>query len=214
MSTEPVWILDDDSSIRWVLQKALMTAKIECASFEKPHDLLLQLDSGHTPQVIISDIKMPGMDGITLLDEVHAKYPELPIIIMTAHSDLDSAVNAYQHGAYEYLPKPFDITDAVALTERALLHAKEQNSKTPNEAPQIAAEIIGAAPAIWRPRAAARSGLCRRGDDGLIQPGVCDVSWSDHRRDSRNSCQGFGGAKGDVRAENDLGRVDWHHEPD
>ncbi len=148
MNYEPVWILDDDSSIRWVLQKALMTANIECCSFAQPHDLLLQLESAPAPQVIISDIKMPGMDGITLLDEIHSKYPELPVIIMTAHSDLDSAVNAYQHGAYEYLPKPFDITEAVALTERALSHAKEQSKKAEPDAPKIATDIIGAAPAM------------------------------------------------------------------
>ena len=148
MSYEPVWILDDDSSIRWVLQKALMTSNIECCSFAQPHDLLLQLESAPTPQVIISDIKMPGMDGITLLDEIHNKYPELPVIIMTAHSDLDSAVNAYQHGAYEYLPKPFDITEAVALTERALSHAKEQNKKAEPVTPKIETDIIGAAPAM------------------------------------------------------------------
>jgi two-component system, NtrC family, nitrogen regulation response regulator GlnG len=148
MSYEPVWILDDDSSIRWVLQKALMTSNIECCSFAQPHDLLLQLESAPAPQVIISDIKMPGMDGITLLDEIHNKYPELPVIIMTAHSDLDSAVNAYQHGAYEYLPKPFDITEAVALTERALSHAKEQNKKAEPVTPKIETDIIGAAPAM------------------------------------------------------------------
>lgn len=148
MNSEPVWILDDDSSIRWVLQKALMKANIECCSFAKPHDLLLQLEAGQAPQVIISDIRMPEMDGITLLDEVHEKHPELPVIIMTAHSDLDSAVNAYQHGAYEYLPKPFDITDAVALAQRALTHAQEQSKQAVTEEPRIETEIIGAAPAM------------------------------------------------------------------
>ena len=113
MTNESVWIVDDDSSIRWVLQKALQAADISCLSFENPEDLLLQLQSGQAPEVIISDIRMPQMDGMTLLNEVHASHPMLPVIIMTAHSDLDSAVNAYQKGAFEYLPKPFDIDEAV-----------------------------------------------------------------------------------------------------
>lgn len=96
MTNESVWIVDDDSSIRWVLQKALQAADISCLSFENPEDLLLQLQSGQAPEVIISDIRMPQMDGMTLLNEVHTSHPMLPVIIMTAHSDLDSAVNAYQ----------------------------------------------------------------------------------------------------------------------
>jgi len=148
MNNEPVWIIDDDDSIRWVLQKALMTAKIECCSFANPHDLLLQLNSGGTPQVIISDIKMPEMDGLTLLDKIHELHPDLPVIIMTAHSDLDSAVNAYQNGAFEYLPKPFDIAEAVNLTQKALQHVKENTSKRRRAEPVLESEIIGAAPAM------------------------------------------------------------------
>jgi len=148
MNNEAVWILDDDSSIRWVLQKALKTADIESCCFENPHDLLLQLRSGQVPEVIISDVKMPQMDGITLLNEVHSHYPELPVIIMTAHSDLDSAVNAYQSGAFEYLPKPFDITEAVGLTERALAHVKEQTKVEQPSPTSLSSEIIGAAPAM------------------------------------------------------------------
>jgi two-component system nitrogen regulation response regulator GlnG len=148
MNNEAVWILDDDSSIRWVLQKALKTADIESCCFENPHDLLLQLRSGQVPEVIISDVKMPQMDGITLLNEVHSHFPELPVIIMTAHSDLDSAVNAYQSGAFEYLPKPFDITEAVGLTERALAHVKEQTKAQQPSPTSLSSEIIGAAPAM------------------------------------------------------------------
>ena len=109
MSTEPVWIVDDDSSIRWVLQKALQAASIPCFSFENPEDLLLQLQTDQPPEVIVSDIRMPQMDGMALLEEVHKRYPNIPVIIMTAHSDLDSAVNAYQSGAFEYLPKPLSL---------------------------------------------------------------------------------------------------------
>ena len=148
MTNESVWIVDDDSSIRWVLQKALQAANIGCLSFENPQDLLLQLQSGQAPEVIISDIRMPQMDGMTLLNEVHVSHPMLPVIIMTAHSDLDSAVNAYQKGAFEYLPKPFDIDEAVTLTQRALAHAREQ-SRTQQAVPdESTPEIIGEAPAM------------------------------------------------------------------
>ncbi len=148
MNNESVWIVDDDSSIRWVLQKALQAASISCCSFDNANDLLRQLNSGQAPEVIISDIRMPEMDGMTLLEEVHRTHPSIPVIIMTAHSDLDSAVNAYQSGAFEYLPKPFDIDEAVTLSQRALTHTREQSRQ--RHAPQIEpeTEIIGEAPAM------------------------------------------------------------------
>lgn len=145
---EPVWIVDDDSSIRWVLQKALQAAKIACVSFENPEDVLLQIESGQSPQVIISDVRMPQMDGMSLLKQVHEHLPDLPVIIMTAHSDLDSAVNAYKGGAFEYLPKPFDVDDAITLTKRAIEHAKEQSKLRRTEVQNPASEIIGEAPAM------------------------------------------------------------------
>ncbi|MDN3653714.1 nitrogen regulation protein NR(I) [Thalassotalea ponticola] len=148
MQAEQVWIVDDDSSIRWVLEKALQNADINCASFSNADDILRALDYDQ-PQVIISDIRMPNMDGMTLLARINEQFPNLPVIIMTAHSDLDSAVNAYQGGAFEYLPKPFDIDDAIALTQRALDHAKEQRarrSKSAQSAPSVG--IIGEAPAM------------------------------------------------------------------
>ena len=148
MTNESVWIVDDDSSIRWVLQKALQAADISCLSFENPEDLLLQLQSGQAPEVIISDIRMPQMDGMTLLNEVHSSHPMLPVIIMTAHSDLDSAVNAYQKGAFEYLPKPFDIDEAVTLTQRALAHSREQSNVSKAQPEDVVTEIIGEAPAM------------------------------------------------------------------
>lgn len=148
MSAEPVWIVDDDSSIRWVLQKALQAAKIPCFSFENPEDLLLQLNSGQAPQVIVSDIRMPQMDGMSLLQEVHKSFPDIPVIIMTAHSDLDSAVNAYQSGAFEYLPKPFDIDEAVGLVQRALAHVREQVTQKQQPEMTPVTEIIGEAPAM------------------------------------------------------------------
>ncbi|MFT5676854.1 MAG: two-component system nitrogen regulation response regulator GlnG, partial [Paraglaciecola sp.] len=148
MSAEPVWIVDDDSSIRWVLQKALQTANIECFCFENPQDLLLQLQSGQQPEVIVSDIRMPQMDGITLLSEVNKNFPEIPVIIITAHSDLDSAVSAYKKGAFEYLPKPFDIHEAVSLVQRALSHVRAQSKKSNIPELANATEIIGEAPAM------------------------------------------------------------------
>lgn len=148
MNIEQVWIVDDDSSIRWVLEKALSGASITSASFERPEDLLVALEH-QQPEVIISDIKMPNIDGITLLGKISDQFPNLPVIIMTAHSDLDSAVNAYQSGAFEYLPKPFDTDEAISLTKRALTHSREQKAKRKEtiEIPDSVG-IIGAAPAM------------------------------------------------------------------
>lgn len=143
-----VWIIDDDRSIRWVLEKALTGAGIEAQVFDSGDSALNQLNR-EAPDAIISDIRMPGIDGLALLSNLHANHPQIPIIIMTAHSDLDSAVAAYQGGAFEYLPKPFDVDEAVAVTQRALAHAQEQ--KTDSGAVtnlQVNTEIIGEAPAM------------------------------------------------------------------
>jgi two-component system nitrogen regulation response regulator GlnG len=148
MTTEQIWIVDDDSSIRWVLEKALTNANFSVGSFHNPEDLLVALEHSQ-PEIIISDIRMPNIDGMTLLNRVHGNFPHLPVIIMTAHSDLDSAVNAYQGGAFEYLPKPFDIDDAVSLAQRALTHAKELSAKKKTDIPLATnVGIIGAAPAM------------------------------------------------------------------
>lgn len=142
------WIVDDDHAIRWVLERTLKAENIEYASFHDGECLWQQLLI-EQPEVIISDVRMPGIDGIALMERIHARFPLIPIIIMTAHSDLDSAVNAYQSGAFEYLPKPFDIHEATALIKRAISHSIElkQKKKKPEE---IAAsqEIIGEAPAM------------------------------------------------------------------
>ncbi len=142
-----VWIVDDDSSIRWVLEKALNQAQIDNASFENADALMARLRE-EQPDVIISDIRMPGTDGLELLTLLSEQHPDLPVIITTAHSDLDSAVESYQRGAFEYLPKPFDIDEVVALTERALAQAREQRGEVtaPEALPQT--EIIGEAPAM------------------------------------------------------------------
>jgi two-component system nitrogen regulation response regulator GlnG len=148
MITEQVWIVDDDSSIRWVLEKAFSSANITSASFESAQNVLIALDHDQ-PEIIISDIRMPDIDGMELLEKISKAHPHIPVIIMTAHSDLDSAVNAYQGGAFEYLPKPFDMDEAVSLAKRALTHSREQNAKNQQKdnAP-LTAGLIGEAPAM------------------------------------------------------------------
>ncbi len=123
-----IWVIDDDRSIRWVLEKALTRAGIAVKSFDSAQGierLLLK----QQPQAIVSDIRMPGIDGLELLERIRQKYPDLPVIIMTAHSDLDSAVSAYQGGAFEYLPKPFDVDTAVELVQRAVAHAGNREER-------------------------------------------------------------------------------------
>lgn len=116
---KPIWIVDDDESIRWVLEKALARENLATRSFSNVRDAVAALDSG-MPQVLVSDIRMPGESGLELLQIVKARYPGLPVIVMTAFSDLDSAVAAFQGGAFEYLAKPFDLDKAVELIRRAL----------------------------------------------------------------------------------------------
>ena len=139
-------IIDDDESIRWVLEKALTKNAISCQSIADGSELLPLIPS-LAPRVIISDIRMPNSDGIELLKRVQEQYPKLPVIIITAHSDLQSAVSAYQGGAFEYLPKPFDLEDAVSIVQRAL--EQSQDTKESEFKPVSALpDIIGEAPAM------------------------------------------------------------------
>jgi len=142
-----VWIIDDDKSIRWVLEKALQQSGISTESFESGDKALTQIQHSR-PDAIISDVRMPGTDGLALLANLNKAHPSLPIIIMTAHSDLESAVSAYQGGAFEYLPKPFDVDEAVAVTQRALARASEQQEDIAAPEPIMDTEIIGEAPAM------------------------------------------------------------------
>ncbi len=152
---ETVWIIDDDKSIRWVVEKALQKAAINTRSFSGALELLSALQNG-TPDALITDIRMPGIDGLELLEKVQLSHPELPVIVMTAHSDLESAVSAFHGGAFEYLPKPFDIKEIVDLAHRACIHSRQQqeralaaNSASLELASQeTTPEIIGAAPAM------------------------------------------------------------------
>ncbi len=142
-----VWIVDDDRSIRWVLEKALQQEGMEPVSFDNADTALSRLQR-QCPDVLISDIRMPGSSGLDLLAAAREQYPNLPVIIMTAHSDLDSAVASYQGGAFEYLPKPFDVDEAVALVRRALAHTREQEALAPEQELGRTPEIIGEAPAM------------------------------------------------------------------
>ena len=146
-SRETVWVIDDDRSIRWVLERALRQEGMEVTSFESGRGVLEQLAS-ESPDVIISDIRMPDTDGLQLLDQIGSRCPGLPVIIMTAYSDLDSTVAAYQGGAFDYLSKPFDVDAAVALVHRAV---DQTAHKAPEEEPTgevQAREIIGSAQAM------------------------------------------------------------------
>jgi two-component system nitrogen regulation response regulator GlnG len=141
-----VWIVDDDPSVRWVLEKALKQANIETRSFERAEHLLEAIDED-TPDVLITDVRMPGMSGIALLERLRGTLPDLPIIVITAHSDLENAVAAYKGGAFEYLPKPFDIDEAVELVRKAA-RANGKTSDEPASEPGAIASMIGQAPAM------------------------------------------------------------------
>ncbi len=143
MSKDTVWVVDDDRSIRWVLEKAFKQADMEVKSYEQADSVLKALNSTQ-PDAIISDIRMPGMDGLELLSRIHSRFPDLPVIIITAHTDLDAAVSAYQGGAFEYLPKPFDVDEAVELTRRAVKHHRELGADKQAELSEDM-EIIGEA---------------------------------------------------------------------
>ena len=142
---KPIWIVDDDQSIRFVLEKALTREEFAVRSFTNSRDVLAALEDDE-PQVLVSDIRMPGGSGIELLNKIKAKHRDLPVIIMTAYSDLDSAVSAFQGGAFDYLPKPFDVPKAVDLIRRAV---EESLQESTSDAPAAQVpEMLGQAPAM------------------------------------------------------------------
>jgi two-component system, NtrC family, nitrogen regulation response regulator GlnG len=146
---KPIWIVDDDQSIRFVLEKALLREDLPTRSFTNPREVLAALEVATEedgPQIMVSDIRMPGGSGLELLDKVKEKLPGLPVIIMTAFSDLDSAVSAFQGGAFEYLPKPFDLPKAVELIRRAV--EESQREEVAEERMAAAPEMLGQAPAM------------------------------------------------------------------
>ena len=142
---KPIWIVDDDESIRWVLEKALARENLATRSFSNARDAMEALKDS-APQVLVSDIRMPGESGLELLQTIKAKHPGLPVIIITAFSDLDSAVAAFQGGAFEYLAKPFDIDKAVELIRRAMEESLRETSVEYDSA--NTPEILGQAPAM------------------------------------------------------------------
>lgn len=150
---KPIWIVDDDPSIRFVLEKALARENLDTRSFSNAREVLSALadlpagdPAQQGPRVLVSDIRMPGGSGLQLLEEVHAQQPDLPVIIMTAYSDLDSAVSAFQRGAFEYLPKPFDLPKAVALIRRAV--EESERERVAEERQTAMPEMLGQAPAM------------------------------------------------------------------
>lgn len=146
---KPIWIVDDDQSIRFVLEKALLREHLPTRSFSNSRDVLAALSTAaddEGPQILVSDIRMPGGTGLELLEKVKVKYPGLPVIIMTAFSDLDSAVSAFQGGAFEYLPKPFDLPKAVELIRRAV--EESQREEVSEERMTETPEMLGQAPAM------------------------------------------------------------------
>lgn len=149
MSRNKIWVIDDDRAMRWVLEKTFKEEGFDVTSFEEAQSALDQLIDD-APDVILTDIRMPGIDGLTFLGKVKSNYPDLPVIIMTAHSDLESAVSSYQTGAFEYLPKPFDIDEALALVNRAILHITklQQQESAKTSLPIQSTEIIGESPAM------------------------------------------------------------------
>jgi len=142
-----VWVADDEKSIRWVLDKALSKEGISVTCFESAEALLTEIDSGQ-PDVVVSDIRMGGMDGLALLSRLREQHPDVPVIVMTAHSDLDSAVASIQGGAFEYIPKPFEVDEAVSIVKRALIEHTRATSDPAAPSQQQPAEIIGKAPAM------------------------------------------------------------------
>jgi len=142
---KPIWIVDDDHSIRFVLEKALAREQLSVRSFSSGRDVLAALDDDE-PQVLVSDIRMPGGSGIELLSKVKARMPGLPVIVMTAYSDIDSAVSAFQGGAFEYLPKPFDVPKAVELIRRAVDESLRED--VVEAGPGAMPEMLGQAPAM------------------------------------------------------------------
>ena len=142
----PVWVIDDDRSIRWVFEKALAREGIPFKTFAQATEAMEALDEAGAPQVLVSDIRMPGASGLELLQNLKRRFPDLPVIIMTAYSDLESAVAAFQGGAFEYLPKPFDVDQAVELIRRAL--GESARAGETEESAGVTPDILGKAPSM------------------------------------------------------------------
>ena len=147
-SPQDVWIVDDDRAIRWVLERALSKEQVTTRSFETADDALKILDV-EKPSVVITDVRMPGESGLSLLARLRENFPKVPVIVMTAYGDLDHAVAAFQGGAFEYMPKPFDVDDVISIVRRAIRKAREDSaSQTLNNPDSKVSGIIGSSPEI------------------------------------------------------------------
>ncbi len=144
---KPIWIIDDDKSIRWVFEKALARTDLEFKTFSSVAEALNALNR-EQPQVVVSDIRMPNGSGLDFLSEIKQRFPDIPVIIMTAYSDLESAVAAFQGGAFEYLAKPFDVDQAIDIIKRAVEESTRQATETSNSVLEDTPEIIGQAPSM------------------------------------------------------------------
>ncbi len=148
MNKKNIWVIDDDQAMRWVLERAFLKAQLPVTTFESATIALQELEQ-QVPSAILTDVRMPGIDGFEFLESIKTKHPDLPIIIMTAHSDLQSAVGAYQKGAFEYLPKPFDVNEAVELAKRACLSSPDESEEVNAELNvQGLPKMIGESPAM------------------------------------------------------------------
>lgn len=147
--SKKVWVADDDESIRFVLEKGLIDAGFEVSVFEDGNEVVNQLDL-EKPNVLLTDLKMPGRDGMDLLDTFKNEFSNIPVIMMTAHSDLDTTVDAFENGAWDYIAKPFDLNDAISKISKALDERKIRSKKR-NKEDEITLEkgkIIGKSPAM------------------------------------------------------------------
>ncbi|MCJ8317095.1 nitrogen regulation protein NR(I) [Idiomarina sp.] len=147
MTDASLWIIDDDESIRWVLEKAFANSRYRVRTFSDSATFFSELEQSQ-PSVVMTDIRMPGDDGLAVLKRLQENYPGMPVVVMTAHSDLDTTVKAFQGGAFEYLPKPFDIDEALTTVDRALRHAAENKQGSQQARTAKVPEIIGEAPAM------------------------------------------------------------------
>ncbi len=147
MTDASLWIIDDDESIRWVLEKAFANSRYRVRTFSDSATFFSELEQAQ-PTVVMTDIRMPGDDGLVVLEKLQESHPDMPVVVMTAHSDLDTTVKAFQGGAFEYLPKPFDIDEALTTVDRALRHAAENKQGSQQARTAKVPEIIGEAPAM------------------------------------------------------------------
>ena len=140
--SKKVFVIDDDKSIRWILEKAFSKAGYHVNCYENTENIIENIVI-HEPDIIVSDIKMPGESGLVMLENIKREFPKIPIIIMTAFSDLESTVSSLQKGAYDYIPKPFDIKELISTVEKSVKNKIPLNLKTKPYLSKNTSKIIG-----------------------------------------------------------------------